>query len=280
MMFVCLSFLFADEGDGLWSNYGRAKGRTTTASHCLAWFGNNPSRSKSREGRESGGGVAVFPRNSSRDVGRRHEVHKHTTQLVAITTHSPQREQTSSPPHTNMTLIVDFPSRRRHTAPQAAPTSTPAPEEDVEQEPKQQRRVSFLNVSQMKVVPDIATEDAMPDLYYTRREIQAIKRGNCRMLMAIRASGVTMTEFAQRHVSKTELFMGLEAHLDVSISNEMRMRRYQQSRSVLEEQSRQLIRSGFIDHTELARVSARESEWARVRARIIGQIHDDRPGEV
>jgi len=130
----------------------------------------------------------------------------------------------------------------------------------------------------MKIVPDIATEDAMPDLYYTKREIRAIKRGNCRILMAIRASGVTMNEFAQRHVSKTELFMGLEAHLDDCISNEVRMRRHQRTKSVLEEQSRQLIRSGFIDHAELARVSARESEWARVRARIIGQIHDDGPG--
>ena len=96
------------------------------------------------------------------------------------------------------------------------------------------------------------------------------------MLRAIRASGVTMAEFAQRHLSKTEVFMGFEAHLDESISNEVRMRQYQQIKSVLEEQSRQLIRSGLIDHTELARVSARESEWARVRARIIGQIHDDR----
>ena len=130
----------------------------------------------------------------------------------------------------------------------------------------------------MKVVVDIATEDALPDLYYTRREIQRIKRGNLRMLRAIRASGVTMAEFAQRHLSKTEVFMGFEAHLDESISNEVRMRQYQQIKSVLEEQSRQLIRSVFIDHAELARVSARESEWARVRARIIGQIHDDRPG--
>ena len=133
----------------------------------------------------------------------------------------------------------------------------------------------------MKIVPDIATEDAMPDLYYTEREIQRIKHGNCRTLKAIRASGITtMAEFAQRNVSKTELFMGLEAHLDESISNEVRMRRYQRTKSVLEEQSRQLIRSGFIDHAELARVSARESEWARVRARIIGQIHGDGPGGI
>ena len=34
----------------------------------------------------------------------------------------------------------------------------------------------------MKVVPDIATEDALPDLYYTKREIQAIKRGNCLLI--------------------------------------------------------------------------------------------------
>jgi len=132
----------------------------------------------------------------------------------------------------------------------------------------------------MKVVPDIATEDALPDLYYTRREIKAIKRGNWRMLMAIRANGVTMAEFAQRNVSKTELFIGLEAHLDESISNEVRTRRYQRTKSVLDEQSRQLIRSGFIDHAELARVSERESEWARVRARIIGQIHDDGQGGI
>ncbi|EJK53370.1 hypothetical protein THAOC_27210 [Thalassiosira oceanica] len=174
-------------------------------------------------------------------------------------------------------LIVDFPSRRRRsrTTPPDVPTTSAPFAEQAEQEPKQQRRVSFANVSEMKVVADIATEDALPDLYYTSREIQAIKHGNCRMLMAIRASGVTMAEFAQRNSSKTEVFMGLEAHLDVSVSNEMSMRRSRQIESVLEEQSRQRRRSGVINRADLARVSARESEWARVRARIIGLIHDD-----
>ncbi|EJK65759.1 hypothetical protein THAOC_13353 [Thalassiosira oceanica] len=112
-------------------------------------------------------------------------------------------------------LIVDFPSRRRssRTTPPDVPTTSAPFAEQAEQEPKQQRRVSFANVSEMKVVADIATEDALPDLYYTSREIRAIKHGNCRMLMAIRASGVTMAEFAQRNSSKTEVFMGLEAHL-------------------------------------------------------------------
>ncbi|EJK61071.1 hypothetical protein THAOC_18494, partial [Thalassiosira oceanica] len=89
-------------------------------------------------------------------------------------------------------LIVDFPSRRRSsrtTPPDVPTTSAPFAEQQAEQEPKQQRRVSFANVSEMKVVVDIATEDALPDLYYTSREIRAIKHGNCRMLMAIRASG-------------------------------------------------------------------------------------------
>jgi len=68
------------------------------------------------------------------------------------------------------TLIVDFPSRRRHITPPDVPASASASAlvvEQAEQEPKQQRRVSFANVSQMKVVVDIATEDAVPDLYYT-----------------------------------------------------------------------------------------------------------------
>ena len=167
-----------------------------------------------------------------------------------------------------MNLIVDSPSHSRHIAPQLQAVH----------EPKHQLRVSFADVSQMKVVADIATEDALPGLYYTGREIQAMKHGNCRMLMAVRASGVTMAEFAQRNLSKTENFMGLEAHLDVSVSNEMRMRRSRQIESVLDEQDRQLRRSGAINHADLARVSARESEWARVRARILGRIHDDRPG--
>ena len=185
-------------------------------------------------------------------------------------------------------LIVDFPSRRGSITPSDATTLaalTPAltsainrQDQQERQQPKQQRRVAFSNVSQMKIVADIATEDALPDLYYTRREIQAIKQGNCRMIMAIHRSGVTMAEFAQRNLSKTENFMGLEAHLDVSVSNEMRLRRSRQIESVLDEQDRQLRRSGAINHADLARVSARESEWARVRARVIGRIHDDRPG--
>ncbi|EJK45277.1 hypothetical protein THAOC_36113 [Thalassiosira oceanica] len=179
-----------------------------------------------------------------------------------------------------MTLVVNFPNAHcRHIAQQSQATQTSAPaSDDVEHEPEHQLRVSFNNVSQMKKVADIATEDARSGLYYNGREIQAIKHANCRMITAIRASGVTMAEFAQRNISKTEVFMGLEAHLDASVSNEVLIRRSRQIESVLEEQSRQRRRSGVINHAELARVSARESEWARVRARIIGQIHDDRPG--
>ena len=187
-------------------------------------------------------------------------------------------------------LIVDFPSRRGSITPSDATTLTAAIPtltsvsgsgstlKGQEQQEKHLRRVAFSNVSQMMLVADIATEDALPDLYYTRREIQAIKQGNCRMLMAIRGSGMTMAEYTHRNLSKTENFMGLEAHLDVSVSNEMRMRRSRQIESVLDEQARQLRRSGAINHADLARVSARESEWARVRARILGRIHDDRPG--
>ena len=177
-----------------------------------------------------------------------------------------------------MNLIVDSPSHSRHIAPQLQAAQGSAPAHDAVHEPKHQLRVTFADVSQMKVVADIATEDALPGLYYTGREIQAMKHGNCRMLMAVRASGVTMAEFAQRNLSTTEVFMGLEAHLDASASNEVRMRRSRQIESVLEEQCRQLRRSGGINIAELARVSARESEWARVRARIIGRIHDDGPG--
>ncbi|EJK64217.1 hypothetical protein THAOC_15073 [Thalassiosira oceanica] len=181
-------------------------------------------------------------------------------QFLSTTNLGDERTTPIDPQTKYMSLIVDFPSRRMHdNNPPDAPTSAPTPE------PNQQRRVSFSNVAQMKVVDDIATEDARADLYYTSREIQAIKRCNCRMIMAIRASGVTMAEFAQQNLSRTEVFMGLEAHLDVSVSNEMRMRRSRHIESVLEEQYRQLRRSGVINHADLARVSARESERARAK---------------
>ena len=69
--------------------------------------------------------------------------------------------------------------------------------------------------------------------------------------------------------------MGLEAHMDEKSLREVYKRRRQLRRAIMREQRRQLDKTGVIDIAVLARVAERESEWARVRARVIGMIHDD-----
>ena len=69
-------------------------------------------------------------------------------------------------------LIVGFPSRRGRITPSDAPTSDLLFAEQAKQEPKQHRRqVASSNVSQMKTVAAVATEDVLSNLYYTRREM-------------------------------------------------------------------------------------------------------------
>jgi len=93
--------------------------------------------------------------------------------------------------------------------------------------------------------------------------------------MGIKARGLTLAEYAKQNRDQTEVFMGLEAHLDEKSLLEVYTRRRQLRSAIMREQRRQLDKTGVIDIAKLARVAERESEWARVRARVIGMIHDD-----
>ena len=93
--------------------------------------------------------------------------------------------------------------------------------------------------------------------------------------MGMRARGLTLAEYAKQNRDRTEVFMGLEAHMDEKSLREVYTRRHQLRRAIMGEQRRQLDETGAVDIAELSRVAARESEWARVRARVIGMIHDD-----
>jgi len=59
-----------------------------------------------------------------------------------------------------------------------------------------------------------------------------------------------------------------------SVARELSLRRANHVASVLEEHTRQ-IELGIDDKDELARAAAIASEWARVRARIIGLMHEE-----
>mmetsp|Transcript_73 Transcript_73/g.149 ORF Transcript_73/g.149 Transcript_73/m.149 type:complete len:196 (-) Transcript_73:54-641(-) len=188
-------------------------------------------------------------------------------------------------------LIIDFPGDRSRPRSMPSPASarvSPSSGEQVSQQPRRHhrfsrsnsvepspQRVSFSESTKVKVVVDVSTKDVMPDLYYSKSDIQSIKHGIRRKLMGIKARGLTLAEYAKQNRDQTEVFMGLEAHLDEKSLLEVYTRRRQLRSAIMREQRRQLDKTGVIDIAKLARVAERESEWARVRARVIGMIHDD-----
>ena len=159
-------------------------------------------------------------------------------------------------------LIVDFPAQDRLFAPSSSPNKN-----------KRRRRssVSFAENSSLQYV-DI--HENRRDLFYSKHELESIKRMNVRQVKNMIASNMNMAQFATTEVADTSIFLGLEICLSQAIYHEVRKRRKARCQAVLCEQERQLC-IGINDPCMLAKVSEDKSAWARDRARIIGLIHVD-----
>ena len=134
--------------------------------------------------------------------------------------------------------------------------------------------MTFSPISELKIVANLSAY--RNELFCTQDEFTAFRHDNRDLVIQrVRATGMTMAEFANRNVSSTEAFMGLEAYLSGSTSREICFRKSLQLSSVLAEQNRQREGEGAIDPDKLAEVSRMRSEWARSRAWIIGKMHSD-----
>ena len=166
-------------------------------------------------------------------------------------------------------LIVDFPSSRCHQG------NLPKPSSNRVSKSHKSLRVSFSNLSQVKVVPKLTTlATDSSRLFYTKEDVRSFKDESRTLICVLKRNGFALEDFARRNISSSEVFMGLEAYMNDSVARELSLRRANHVASVLEEHTRQ-IELGIDDKDELARAAAIASEWARVRARIIGLMHEE-----
>mmetsp|Transcript_23314 Transcript_23314/g.49869 ORF Transcript_23314/g.49869 Transcript_23314/m.49869 type:complete len:175 (-) Transcript_23314:3-527(-) len=166
-----------------------------------------------------------------------------------------------------MDLIVGFSSR----------TSRPEPP-----------RVSFATHLEIVQIEDLSRDrDGAPnksDLYYSEADIRSFKRHASLTMRAVRDSGSTMAQFAERNVRDTSAFMGLERYLSDTTTREIRYQREALHAAVLGEQRRQQLEASrggdgcgtAVDPERMARVSEKATEWCRRRARIIALIHAEK----
>ena len=140
---------------------------------------------------------------------------------------------------------------------------------------KPEKSVSFSEFAQIRVVAKW-TIDEQAALFYTRQEISFTQHIHRVTISNIRATGMTLYEFARQNVSSSEVFMGLETQIDKAAAFQVYSRRMRLFHLVLEEQRRQRLNGrSVINQAELAKVAAMGSEWARKRARILGVLHVD-----
>ena len=101
-------------------------------------------------------------------------------------------------------LIVNFPSRRgwSQSMPSSAAARAPHRRVSCSNSSEPSRRVSFSRSTTVQVVVDVSTEDVLSDLYYSKSDIQSIKRGIRRELMEIRAKSLTLAEVAEQNISQ------------------------------------------------------------------------------
>ena len=153
---------------------------------------------------------------------------------------------------TSPDLIVDFPQATRRVVPHKPP------------------RVSFANEIRIGFV-----ERLSPDLWYSRREIQAFKFQTALILKMANERDMTIAQLAEMNVQDTSVFLGLEKVFSDTTYWEIERQKCMHRRGILSEQARQL-RCGVYDADALGRVSEGTSDWSRRRARIIGLLHADK----
>jgi len=167
-----------------------------------------------------------------------------------------------------MSLLVDFPSSSRQQRSSLRSAL---------RDPAKHRAgisVVFSPVSEAKIVANLSA--LRDELVYTQDELAAFRHSNRDLVIQrVRASGMTMAEFARRNVSSTEAF----TYLSRSTCKEICLRKALQTSSVLAEQNRQRGggEGGAVNPDKLAEVSRMTSAWARSNASIKGRLHSECP---
>ncbi|KAL7534860.1 hypothetical protein ACHAWF_004975 [Thalassiosira exigua] len=159
-----------------------------------------------------------------------------------------------------MDLIVGFPRRGEEC--------------DYDEYCDDERRVSFLGKTNVKIIDNLATEHKA-DLWFTQRDINSFKERTILMLRALYARGMTVAQYADMNVQDTSAFMGLESHLTDITFERIVERRRRIAHAVISEQRRQ-DHAGVYDPITMSKISEAESNCSRKRARIIGLIHTDK----
>ena len=179
-------------------------------------------------------------------------------------------------PLPNMSLLVDFPSASSSREQRSNGGRLPSALRNPAKKHTEALSVTFSPISELNIVANLSVY--RNELFCTQDEFTAFRHDNRDLVIQrVRATGMTMAEFANRNVSSTEAFMGLEAYLSRSTCREICFRKSLQLSSVLAEQNRQREGEGAIDPDKLAEVSRMRSEWARSRAWIIGKMHSECP---
>ena len=150
-----------------------------------------------------------------------------------------------------MDLIVDFPQRS------SAQKTT---------------NVGFKNGIEVKHVKNLARE-YKNELWFSRHDMKLFRVENMSALKQIKSrQNMTLAEYAEKNIDDTSQFMGLESYLTDDAPVEISMRRKRLREAILKEQECQIY-YGLHDPERMSIVSQEKSEWARMRARIIGLLH-------
>mmetsp|Transcript_32799 Transcript_32799/g.59186 ORF Transcript_32799/g.59186 Transcript_32799/m.59186 type:complete len:158 (-) Transcript_32799:181-654(-) len=154
-----------------------------------------------------------------------------------------------------MDLIVDFP-------PCHSSRNMPSP------------RVSFADHLEINIIENLSQE-FKDDVWFTQREIKSFTYQVIMTLRIISSTlNMTVAQYAEMNVHDTSAFMGLENYLSKDTTQEIGHRRGSIRRAVLLEQQCQLD-IGIDDPEAISIISKALSEKSRLRARMIGLLHDD-----
>ena len=141
-----------------------------------------------------------------------------------------------------------------------------------------QRRVSFHHKADVVYIENVSLFEAKPDLWFSEKDVQAIKYGAAMRLQRIK-SKMTMAKYVEMHSDDTSKFLGFHNYLTKSGCKKIQERRRRICEKVKIEQERQ-ARLGTYDPDAMANVSQAASSASYRRARIVGLLHCDVwPGE-
>ena len=113
------------------------------------------------------------------------------------------------------------------------------------------------------------------DLWFSSQDMNSFKHQTKMILKGILSINMSVAQYAELKIQETSAFMGLENYLSKETTQEIKHRRRAIHRAVLLEQQCQLD-IGIDDPEAISIISEALSEKSRLRARMIGLLHDDK----